>query len=96
MVVPSGRGSLPTGKVPTGTVPTDEVPTGTVLTGTVEAGVEQGCLLLPASGGLHLLVGATSGLAPGQRVTVRGRTDETLLTTCQQGTPFVVSSAAPA
>jgi len=69
---------------------------GRVLTGTVEAGVEAGCLLLQASGVLHQLVGATSGLAPGQRVTVQGRPDPTLLTTCQQGTPFVVTGSAPA
>lgn len=68
----------------------------TVLTGTVEAGVEAGCLLLTASGVLHQLVGATQRLAPGQRVTVQGRPDPALLTTCQQGTPFVVSSSAPA
>ena len=68
----------------------------TVLTGTVEAGVEPGCLLLQASGVLHQLVGAVQGLAPGQRATVRGRPDPGLLTTCQQGTPFVVASSAPA
>ena len=68
----------------------------TVLTGTVEAGVEPGCLLLQASGVVHQLVGAVQGLAPGQRATVRGRPDPGLLTTCQQGTPFVVASSAPA
>ena len=86
--------------VPSTTAPED-LAVGTsgrvsVLTGTVEAGVEPGCLLLEASGVLHQLVGATQALAPGQRVTVQGRPDPTLLTTCQQGTPFVVSSAAPA
>lgn len=85
---------------PTTTPPEDLVvaPSGrsTVLTGTVEAGVEPGCLLLGSSGVLHQLVGATQGLAPGQRVTVQGRPDPALLTTCQQGTPFVVSSSAPA
>ena len=82
------------------TLPEDLVvpPAGreTVLTGTVEAGVEPGCLLLQASGVLHQLVGAVQGLAPGQRATVRGRPDPGLLTTCQQGTPFVVASSAPA
>ena len=85
---------------PSAAAPEDLVvgPSGraTVLTGTVEAGVEAGCLLLQASGVLHRLVGATQGLAPGQRVTVQGRPDPALLTTCQQGTPFVVTSSAPA
>ena len=67
----------------------------TVLTGTVRAGVEQGCLVLQASGVVHQLVGATQGLAPGQRVTVHGRPDPGLLTTCQQGTPFVVTTSSP-
>lgn len=69
---------------------------GSVLTGSVEAGVEPGCLLLRASGDLHQLVGAVQGLAPGQRVTVQGRSDPTVTTTCQQGTPFVVTSSRPA
>ena len=58
--------------------------------------MEPGCLLLQASGVLYQLVGAVQGLAPGQRVTVHGSSDPTLLTTCQQGTPFVVTRSAPA
>lgn len=69
---------------------------GSALTGTVLAGVEPGCLLLEAAGVVHQLVGATQGLAPGQRVTVRGRPDPAALTTCQQGTPFVVTAWSPA
>jgi hypothetical protein len=84
----------------TGVEPEDLVlpPSGgdVVLSGTVEAGVEPGCLLLQASGVLHLLVGVTEGLGPGVRVTVQGRPDPGLTTTCQEGTPFVVTSSSPA
>ncbi|MER7167480.1 hypothetical protein ABT336_15600 [Micromonospora sp. NPDC000207] len=68
-------------------------PGTTTLTGRVGAGVEPGCLLLDG----YLLVGGdTSVLRPGARVTVTGKVEEGLMTTCQQGTPFVVSTAHPA
>ncbi|WP_434742894.1 hypothetical protein [Micromonospora sp. SH-82] len=68
-------------------------PGTTTLTGRVGAGVEPGCLLLDG----YLLVGGdTSVLRPGARVTVTGKVEEGLMTTCQQGTPFVVSTARPA
>jgi hypothetical protein len=63
------------------------------LTGTVTAGVEAHCLLI---NGFLLVGGDRSVLKPGARVTVTGRVDRDLVTTCQQGTPFVVTSAAPA
>ena len=63
------------------------------LTGTVSAGVEHGCLLLDG----HLLVGGDRGvIRAGARVTVTGRVVPDLVTTCQQGVPFVVTSARPA
>lgn len=61
------------------------------LTGQVVEGVEAGCrllnnyLLLPGPG-----INRDS-FAPGATVTVRGRVEEGMMTTCQQGTPFVVS-----
>jgi hypothetical protein len=65
----------------------------TTLTGVVAEGVEAGCLLIDN----YLLVGGDRDIVrAGARITVRGRVDRTLLTTCQQGTPFVVSSAQPA
>lgn len=64
------------------------------LTGTVRAGVEHGCLVLSTPQGVYLLLGnGTTDLRSGARVEVRGRTDETRFTTCQQGQPFLVSSA---
>lgn len=63
------------------------------LTGTVTAGVEPGCLLLDG----YLLVGGDPGvIRAGARITVTGRVVADLMTTCQQGTPFVVRSAEPA
>lgn len=60
------------------------------VTGTVEAGVEHGCLMLRAGGTLYQLVGQDPGIVEGANVTVRGRPDPDLMTTCQQGTPLHV------
>ena len=60
------------------------------LTGTVSSGVEPGCLLLD---GYLLLGGPTDVLKSGARVTVTGKAEPGMMTTCQQGTPFVVESA---
>lgn len=62
------------------------------LTGIVTAGVEQGCLLLDG----YLLVGGDRAvIRAGLRITVTGRVVPDLVTTCQQGTPFVVTAARP-
>jgi hypothetical protein len=63
------------------------------LTGTVTAGVEANCLLLD---GYLLVGGPRDQLRVGTRVTVTGRVQADLMTTCQQGTPFVVETAQPA
>lgn len=75
--------------------PTPDEPSGspTTLTGTVSVGVEVGCLLID---GYLLIGGDRAVLREGARVTVTGRVDEGIMTTCQQGIPFVVSSARPA
>ena len=68
------------------------------VTGTVVEGVESGCLLLDADGRQYLLIGGDRAeLRAGSRVSVTGRSDPNLLSTCQQGEPLVVSSieAAP-
>ena len=60
------------------------------LTGVVTAGVEPGCVLLD----IYLLVGGPRDLfTSGARVTVTGRVEPGLMSTCQQGTPFLVDSA---
>ncbi|WP_438872242.1 hypothetical protein [Paractinoplanes rishiriensis] len=62
------------------------------LTGIVTAGVEPGCLLLDD----YLLVGGDREvIRAGARLEVTGRVVPDLMTTCQQGTPFVVASARP-
>ncbi|TDC83021.1 hypothetical protein E1193_10175 [Micromonospora sp. KC606] len=60
------------------------------VSGTVTAGVEPGCLMLD---GFQLLGGPRDVLTPGAKVTVTGKPQPDLLTTCQQGTPFTVESA---
>ncbi|MEW2442020.1 hypothetical protein [Micromonospora marina] len=63
---------------------------GTTITGTIRAGVEPNCLLLDD----HLLVGGPRDLLKaGAKVEVTGRPEPGMMTTCQQGTPFVVESA---
>ncbi|WP_130407338.1 hypothetical protein [Micromonospora violae] len=62
----------------------------TTLSGTVQGGVEPGCVLLD---GYLLLNGPRDVLTPGARVEVTGRVERGMMTTCQQGTPFVVESA---
>ncbi|SDX99760.1 hypothetical protein SAMN05444365_101328 [Micromonospora pattaloongensis] len=75
--------------------PTKGSPSGatTTLTGTITPGVEPGCLLLD---GYLLVGGPTDVLRDGARVTVTGRVQPDVMTTCQQGTPFMVESAKTA
>jgi hypothetical protein len=71
---------------------------GTTLTGTVTAGVEPGCLLLKDSSGDHLLIfkddAMEKSVKVGSEVTVVGKAETGMMTTCMQGEPFVVSSVA--
>ncbi|MFG3703827.1 hypothetical protein ACGF7U_03690 [Micromonospora sp. NPDC047670] len=63
---------------------------GTTLTGTVTPGVEPNCLLIDN----YLLIGGPRDvLKAGAKVTVTGRAQPDMFTTCQQGTPFVVETA---
>jgi hypothetical protein len=67
------------------------------LTGEVQEGVEAGCLVMKSDSQTYLLVGGDRQLVrPGNRVTVRGRPDPNMITTCQQGTPFVVAEVRAA
>lgn len=62
------------------------------VTGAVEGGVEMNCLLLKTTATTYLLIGGDrSKLVVGRRVTVRGRVEQGLISTCQQGTPLRVS-----
>jgi Protein of unknown function (DUF5818) len=100
-----GAAAAPTTAAPPTTLPTGPPttrparPAGPVtVAGTVSQGVEPGCLLLDAEGGTrYLLVGGERAeLRPGRRVAVTGRVDRSLLSTCQQGEPLVVTSIEPA
>ena len=61
------------------------------VVGVVEAGVEHGCTMLRTADELYQLVGSADPvIQPGARLTVRGRPNPNLITTCQQGTPLQV------
>ena len=95
---PSGR---PTGATPSaGTGSPGAGPSGaaggtTTLTGTIEAGVESGCFVLVGQDGTVLanLIGIDAVATPaGSVVDVTGTFEEDMMTTCQQGTPFSITS----
>lgn len=77
--------------IPTRPVKPTAGPSGTVtLTGTVQPGVEPNCFLLHG----YLLVGGPRDLlAAGGVVTIVGHVEPNMMTTCQQGIPFVVQTA---
>ena len=69
----------------------------TTVVGVVEEGVERGCLILRAGDQMYQLVGsADPQIKPGARLSVRGRLNPNLVTTCQQGTPLQVVAVQPA
>jgi hypothetical protein len=82
---PKGSLTLPAGTAKPGSTLT--------LTGTVTAGVEGGCLLLD---GYLLLNPNPRVVRDGARVMVTGDVREDMVTTCQQGTPFMIRTAEPA
>ena len=63
------------------------------LTGTVVAGVEPNCLILRSASGDYLLLmsGDRAAATEGAKVIATGTVNKGMVTTCQQGTPFVVS-----
>ena len=91
----SDSGAAPTSSaVPTEESATTEPPAAgkKTLTGTITAGVEPGCLLLED----HLLVIKDTALKSvatvGASVTATGEAQPGMMTTCQQGTPFLVAT----
>ncbi|HEX9999078.1 MAG TPA: hypothetical protein VGB74_01380 [Actinoplanes sp.] len=66
------------------------------ITGTVTAGVEPNCLLLQHNGVNHLLVfddpAMRADAAVGEKITLVGRSEPSMMSTCQQGVPFIVSA----
>ena len=70
------------------------------ISGQVVEGVEAGCLLLDTGTAEYLLVVPgrvdRSAVRAGARLVVRGRVEPSLVSYCQQGTPFLVSEVRPA
>jgi hypothetical protein len=67
------------------------------VVGTVEEGVEHGCTILRSGEALYQLMGSTDPLIViGARISVTGKTNPGLVTTCQQGTPLQVIAVRPA
>jgi hypothetical protein len=66
-----------------------------MISGTVSAGVEPHCLILRDAAGLHSLYFDDESLKPlapaGARVTLVGHSEPGMMTTCQQGKPFIVT-----
>lgn len=103
--VPSFPGGTPSsGATPGGTdyVPSPEpeltVPGGPVvkterLSGVIAAGTESGCRLLQLDQGRAVqIIGGDERIRVGAQVTIEGRRVPGMATTCQEGTPFVVSA----
>jgi len=69
------------------------------ISGTVAEGVEPNCLVLKDSSGSHVLFfndpALRSAAKVGARVTLVGSPEPRMMTTCQQGVPFVVSTVEP-
>ena len=103
---PAGTSSASGAGAPTAYLPQPEpeltVPAGGTgpierLTGVIGAGVESGCRLLAIGGGRGVqLLGGDARLRVGATVTVEGRRAPGLATTCQEGTPFVVTAVLAA
>lgn len=70
-------------------------PGSITISGTVEEGVESGCLVLEHEGTVYGIFGNidASIVYAGATVTLQGNVDDGMMSTCQQGTPFVVEDA---
>jgi hypothetical protein len=90
--------SLPSGGVPGPGKPPAASGASTSITGTVAAGVEPNCLVLQDSSGSYLLIfrdpAMRADAAVGKKVKLTGQADPTMMTTCQQGVPFIVSAVS--
>ena len=91
---PAATSAAPTSAAPSEESGTTKPPAGgpQTLTGTIAAGVEPNCLLLQD----HLLIirdpALQASAKAGATVTVTGTVAEGMMTTCQQGTPFLVTA----
>ena len=65
------------------------------LVGTVSPWVEGGCHLLASGGTTYQLIGGGGAVVDGQEIEVLGAVQADLVTTCQQGIPFLVERVVP-
>jgi hypothetical protein len=76
-------------------LPSSSAPSSQVISGTVTAGVEPHCLVLRDAAGSHSLYFHDESLRPlapaGAKVTLVGHPEPGMMTTCQQGEPFIVT-----
>jgi len=90
--LPSAKTSGPAGEPSSGRPAAG----GQTITGTVTAGVEPNCLLLTDSAGSHLLIfddpAMRADAAVGSKVKIVGKAQPNMMSTCQQGVPFIVVS----
>ena len=95
----SGSPAAPPAAAPTEESGRPSAPGGQTITGTVTAGVEPNCTLLSGGGTDYLLIFEDPALRDqvkmGEQATVVGRAEKGQMTTCQQGTPFIVTSVRP-
>jgi hypothetical protein len=74
-----------------------KAPAEITVVGVVEEGVEHGCTILRSGEALYQLMGSTDPLiVVGARLSVTGKPNPGLVTTCQQGTPLQVLVVRPA
>jgi hypothetical protein len=67
------------------------------VVGVIEEGVEHGCTILRSGEALYQLIGSTDPLIViGARLSVTGKPNPGLVTTCQQGLPLQVTAVRPA
>jgi len=99
--VPPSAGTAPSAEpsaAPTRTKP--PVASTETISGTVTAGVEPNCLLLQDATGSHLLHFSDPAMradaSVGAKVTLTGHSEPTMMSTCQQGVPFIVTAVRPA
>lgn len=87
----------PGGPAEPGISPSTTTPSAGEVTvrGTVKPGVEAGCLILDADGKQYLLMGDKERPKAGSVVEVKGRIDRSMMTTCMQGLPLVVTEVRP-
>jgi hypothetical protein len=104
---PSGSASAATSVPPPASTEPSAAPTRTkppaasteTISGTVTAGVEPNCLLLQDATGSHLLHFSDPAMRAdaraGSKVTLTGHSEPSMMSTCQQGVPFIVTAVRP-